>query len=85
MHGANRLNEAGLSDFNALQNRRNDGWASLLAFDVLEIDGDDLRDQPGFASFWRGAMMAFNSSSICKATCKDIRARLSPWPGRHRF
>jgi len=46
MHGANRLNEAGLSDFNALQNRRNDGWASLLAFDVLEIDGDDLRDQP---------------------------------------
>jgi len=74
MHGANRLNEAGLSDFNALQNRRNDGWASLLAFDVLEIDGDDLRDQPlierreRLASFWRGAMMAFNSSSICKAT-----------------
>ena len=40
------LNEAGLSDFDALQRRRNDGWASLLAFDVLEIDGDDLRGLP---------------------------------------
>ncbi len=40
------LTEDGVSDFDALHGRTNDGWAILLAFDLLEIDGEDLRDQP---------------------------------------
>ena len=35
-----------MSDFDALHSRTNDGWAILLAFDLLEIEGEDLRDQP---------------------------------------
>ena len=40
------LTEDGMSDFDALHSRTNDGWAILLAFDLLEIEGEDLRDQP---------------------------------------
>ena len=40
------LTEDGVSDFDALHSRTNDGWAILLAFDLLEIEGEDLRDQP---------------------------------------
>ena len=40
------LTEDGMSDFDALHGRTNDGWAILLAFDLLEIEGEDLRDQP---------------------------------------
>ena len=36
----------GLSDFNALRYRRAGMEASLVAFDLIEIDGDDLRDLP---------------------------------------
>ena len=35
-----------MSDFDALHSRTNDGWAILLVFDLLEIEGEDLRDQP---------------------------------------
>jgi bifunctional non-homologous end joining protein LigD len=40
------LAENGVSDFNALHSRANDDWAMLLAFDILELDGTDLRDLP---------------------------------------
>jgi ATP-dependent DNA ligase len=40
------LNADGFSDFDALHSGKNDASASLLAFDVLEIDGHDLRDLP---------------------------------------
>src|SRR3954466_287479 len=36
----------GLSDFNALRYRRAGKEASLVAFDLIEIHGDDLRDLP---------------------------------------
>jgi ATP-dependent DNA ligase len=35
-----------LADFEALHGGRNDAWAMLLAFDILELDGKDLRGQP---------------------------------------
>lgn len=36
----------GISDFNALHSRKHDHEVQLYAFDVLAIDGDDLRDLP---------------------------------------
>ena len=35
-----------MSDFDALHSRTNDGWAILLAFDLLEIENEDLRHLP---------------------------------------
>jgi ATP-dependent DNA ligase len=40
------LTENGVSDFAALHGGRNDAWAMLLAFDILELDGNDLRTLP---------------------------------------
>ncbi|MGC1577273.1 MAG: hypothetical protein WA813_14330 [Beijerinckiaceae bacterium] len=40
------LTESGVSDFDALQSRRNDALAMFLAFDILELDVNDLRDPP---------------------------------------
>jgi bifunctional non-homologous end joining protein LigD len=40
------LTEDGVSDFDALHSRTNDARAILLVFDLLEIEGEDLRDQP---------------------------------------
>jgi bifunctional non-homologous end joining protein LigD len=36
----------GISDFNGLHSRRYDDEVPLYAFDILAIDGDDLRKQP---------------------------------------
>jgi ATP-dependent DNA ligase len=36
----------GISDFNALHGRKHDDEAQLFAFDILALDGDDLRDLP---------------------------------------
>jgi bifunctional non-homologous end joining protein LigD len=40
------LDPAGVSDFDALHSRRRDCVATLLAFDLLELDGIDLRALP---------------------------------------
>jgi bifunctional non-homologous end joining protein LigD len=40
------LTEKGVSDFDALHSRAKDDWAMHLAFDILELDGTDLRDLP---------------------------------------
>ena len=36
----------GISDFNALHSRRRDDEVQLYAFDILALDGDDLRNLP---------------------------------------
>src|SRR5215831_17460257 len=36
----------GIADFNALQSRRHDDRAWLYAFDILTLDGEDLRGLP---------------------------------------
>jgi bifunctional non-homologous end joining protein LigD len=36
----------GISDFNGLHSRRHDGEVQLYAFDILALDGDDLRKLP---------------------------------------
>jgi bifunctional non-homologous end joining protein LigD len=40
------LRPDGVSDFDALHDRRRDGEVQLLAFDLLELDGEDLRPDP---------------------------------------
>jgi bifunctional non-homologous end joining protein LigD len=41
--GSRHPSEDGVSDFDALHGRAKDAWAILLAFDLLEIEGEDLR------------------------------------------
>jgi bifunctional non-homologous end joining protein LigD len=36
----------GVPDFNALHSHKHDGEVQLYAFDILALDGDDLRDLP---------------------------------------
>jgi bifunctional non-homologous end joining protein LigD len=36
----------GLGDFHLLRHRRRDGAVHLCAFDLIELDGHDLRDEP---------------------------------------
>ncbi len=40
------LPDDGVSDFDRLHSRRHDGEVQLLGFDLLELDGADLRRQP---------------------------------------
>ncbi len=40
------LGQDGVSDFDRLHSRRHDGEVQLLGFDLLELDGVDLRDHP---------------------------------------
>ena len=40
------LGDDGTSDFHALRSRRRGYEAVLIAFDLIELDGDDLRDLP---------------------------------------
>ena len=40
------LGGGGVSDFNALHGGKQNGEVQLCAFDVLAVDGDDLRDLP---------------------------------------
>lgn len=42
------LDVQGISDFNALHSNRHNEEAQLYAFDLVAIDGDDLRDVPLF-------------------------------------
>ena len=57
------LNGDGTSDFNALRSRGND--AILLAFDLLQYDGADLRDlSPGFERKRRLAAMIGKSKQV---------------------
>jgi len=39
-------NEHGLPDFDTLRHRRNDRTVFLYAFDLIELDGRDLRRDP---------------------------------------
>jgi ATP-dependent DNA ligase len=40
------LGQDGLSDFDRLHSRRHDGEVQLLGFDLLELNGTDLRPEP---------------------------------------
>ncbi|MBR1196618.1 DNA ligase [Bradyrhizobium sp. AUGA SZCCT0240] len=42
------LNVQGISDFDALHSNRHNEKAQLYAFDLVALDGDDLRDMPLF-------------------------------------
>jgi bifunctional non-homologous end joining protein LigD len=56
----------GLSDFEMLRCRRNDHRAFLYAFDLLELDGRDLRSDPiearkgALFDFLEGARLAYS-------------------------
>ena len=45
----------GISDFNGVNSRQHDAEVQLYAFDILALDGEDLRSLPLTASdrYWR--------------------------------
>jgi ATP-dependent DNA ligase len=43
-------NEHGVPSFDKLRHRSNDPYVVLIAFDLLELDGNDLRREPGYRS-----------------------------------
>ena len=79
------LTENGVSDFNALRSRANDDWAMLLAFDILELDGTDLRDLPlverkrRLKALWAAKTMACSSSNTSKVTARRYSRPLAGW------
>jgi ATP-dependent DNA ligase len=44
------LGVEGIADFNALHSRQHDENVQLYAFDILALDGEDLRDLPARAA-----------------------------------
>lgn len=58
--------EDGYSDFNALRGRRRDHEAVLIAFDLIEHQGDDLRDLPLMARKQRLARLLGKADSALR-------------------
>src|SRR3954467_13566686 len=54
----------GLSDFDALRYRRDGHSATLVAFDLIELQDDDLRDEPLLKRKHRLAKMLRNGGAI---------------------
>ena len=48
------MHSRGLSVFDLLRYRQHDRAAVLCAFDLIELDGRDLRKTPAFAAFREG-------------------------------
>ena len=44
--GGRRCDENGVASFNRVRYRRHDGKIFLYAFDLIELNGDDLRREP---------------------------------------
>ena len=66
--------ERGIAAFELIRYRRNDGCVFLYAFDLIELNGDDLRRDPlvvrkaTLASVWQKPLMASGSTSILNST-----------------
>jgi ATP-dependent DNA ligase len=72
----------GVASFDRIRYRRHDGDAFLYAFDLIELNGDDLRRDPlevrkaTLASMWPRSDPASGSTSISRATAQPS----SPMP-----
>jgi ATP-dependent DNA ligase len=85
---ARRADGDGLADFHMLRYRRGDAAVHLCAFDLIEIDGRDLRDEPIEA---RKAELArvfdgCRPGLVLNRTFDDpgrLRARVQVWLRRH--
>jgi bifunctional non-homologous end joining protein LigD len=79
------LTETGVSDFDTLHSRRKDDWAMHPAFDILELDGTDLRDLPLVERKRRLKALlgcqdeACNSSSTLKVMARRYSRPLARW------
>jgi bifunctional non-homologous end joining protein LigD len=62
----------GISDFNALHSSKHNHEVQLYAFDVLAMDGDDLRDlplsirKPVSPSCWRASRTGYSSAALSR-------------------
>ena len=74
----------GLASFERIRYRQHDGDVFLYAFDLIELNGDDLRRDPlqvrkaTLASTWPRLALVSGSTSMSKATARPS----SPMPAR---
>jgi hypothetical protein len=81
------VDESGLSVFELIRCRQHGDAAVLCAFDLIELDGDDLRPRLKIAKgHWRnccaGRVMASQSMPITKATAQTSTSMLARWAVR---
>ena len=74
------LLDNGLADFDALRSKRHDHEARLVAFDLLAIDGEDIRPQPLHARKARLAKLLGGARVGSALRCLSTPAS-SAWKG----
>ena len=77
----------GVASFDRIRHRRHDGDTFLYAFDLMELNGDDMRRDPlevrkAFDVWWPKLALACASTSIWKAT-DHLRPCLRDGTGGH--
>jgi ATP-dependent DNA ligase len=81
----------GVASFNLIRYRRHDDRTFLYAFDLIELNGDDLRRDPlevrkaTLASIVAKLAPAFDSMSISRATARPSSPMPVNGPRRHRL
>src|SRR5215831_18385753 len=75
----------GVASFDRIRHQRHDGDAFLYAFDLIELNGDDMRRdplkcaRPRFEVCWPKLALACASTSISKATARASSPTLAKW------
>ena len=62
----------GVSDFNALHSRKHDDEVQLYAFDIMALDGNDLRTLPLTAAKAPSTTATPGSTSTSRAGCEKV-------------
>ena len=81
----------GLATFQLLRHRRNEPKAFLYAFDLLELDGTDMRREPIEVRKQRWPASCARHVTVCTLTSEHpgwprrVPARVPDGPGGHRF
>ena len=81
-------NEHGVPSFDKLRHRGNDPDVVLIAFDLLELDGNDLRREPlecarrRWLACYARAFLACNSISISHTLATSSSGTPAPWASK---
>src|SRR5215831_5791436 len=71
----------GIADFNALHSRRQDEEVQLCAFDILALDGEDLRSLPSMRKTNLARLLARRPDGIFRRPVRAGRDRSRPVQG----
>jgi hypothetical protein len=80
----------GIPSFERIRYRRHDASVFLYAFDLLELNGDDLRREtwrcarPRWPQCWQRPLPACGSTITSRPTAPPCSPTPARWPGGHR-